>query len=474
MIRSAESMRDPAGAVVRQSGRVYRLVASEGEANARTFLASPSIVQRRGEGSCIPTRVLPREEWPNVPGTQHAALVLEHEPIGFPTYPYEWSPGMLQAAGALMLELATELSREGAGLKDATPFNILFRGFRPVFIDVLSVEERDLHDPIWFAYGQFVRTFLLPMIAARDLGWTLRRSFTGSRDGLDPAMLYARLNWSQRLRAPSLSTITGPVLLAKLGLATTVPPIERRRTEPRRARFVVERIIGQLTRALEQATPRALMSDWTGYADPGIHPPEYHSARRETVAAILAAHRPRRLLDVGANDGTFAQLAASAGAEVVAIDRDEAVVERMYRNVSAVGGNVLPLVVDLIDPTPATGWRNLERSAFLERASGQFDAVLCLAVLHHLVVGDGLALREVMSLLSSLTTDLLVAEFVPATDVWCAKLARGRPVTEERWSEAAFEVEARRWFTIEGRHAEGLRGRTLYILRRHAAAPDVE
>jgi len=463
-------MRDPAGAVVRQSGRVFRLVAREGEANARTYLASPSVARRCADGSCVPTHVLPQGEWPSVPGAQHAALVLEHEPIDFPSYPYEWSPGMLRAAGVLILELASELSREGAGLKDATPFNVLFRGSRPVFIDALSVEERDQHDPIWFAYGQFVRTFLLPLIAARDLGWTLRRTFTGSRDGLDPATLYARLSWGERLRAPSRGTITGPVLLGKLGLVATVPTIEKRRTEPQRARFVLERIIGQLARALELATTSSGKSEWTGYADPRVHPPEYHASRRDAVAAVLAAHRPRRLLDVGTNDGTFALLAALAGAEVVAIDRDEAVVEQTYQRAAAARSSVLPLVVDLIDPTPATGWRNVERSSFLERATGRFDAVLCLAVLHHLVVGDGLALREVMSLLSSLTTDLLVAEFVPASDVWCAKLARGRPVTEDRWSEAAFEAEAQRWFTIEARHTDGLRGRTLYILHRHTAA----
>jgi len=470
MIGNTDSMRDPAGMVMRQSGRVFRLVTSQGETNARTYLTSPSVLRRCIEGSCVPTRVLPREEWPNLPGTKEAVLVLEHERINFPSYPYEWSPGMLRAAGMLTLELAAELSREGAGLKDATPFNVFFRGIRPVFIDALSVERRDQADPLWFAYGQFVRTFLLPLIAARDLGWTLRRSFTGSRDGLDPATLYARLRWHKLLRAPAFGTITGPVLLAKLGLVTIIPTLEKRRTDPHRARFILERLIGQLSRALDCAGTRSVKSDWTEYLDPRVHPPEYHALRREAVAAVLANNRPHRVLDVGTNGGAFALLAASFGAEVVAIDRDEAVVEQTYRHAITAGVNVLPLVVDLIDPTPATGWRNTERTSFLERAAGQFDFVLCLAVLHHLVVGDGLALREVMTLLGSLTTDLLVAEFVPASDIWCAKLARGRLVTEERWSEAAFEAEALRFFRIEARHTEGLRGRTLYVFRRNTVA----
>lgn len=465
-MRSPESLRDPAGILVRRKDQVFRLITKDGEENARAFLTSRSIARRCTDGSCVRTFPLPKAEWPNVSGIEHAVEVLAHETIPFPSYPYEWTPGMLAAAGGLTLDIARDLLVEGRGLKDATPFNILFRGSHAVFVDALSVEKRDPQDPIWFAYGQFVRTFVLPLVAARDLGWTLRQSLSGARDGLDPAALYARLSWPALLRRPSRSAITGPVLLAKLGFAMTVPTIDRRRAEVPRARFVFEKILDQLERMVNSAMSHETTSEWTEYSDPSVHPAEYHAVRMQIVTDTLATLHPRRLLDVGTNDGTFAFIAAALGAEVVAIDRDEAVVEQTFQRASAESRDILPLVVDLSDPTPATGWRNLERRSFLQRATNHFDAVLCLAVLHHLVVGDGLALGDVMSLLSTLTTDLLVAEFVPSSDIWCKKLARGRPVEENRWSESAFEVEAARWFTITERHTSGLRGRTIYVLRR--------
>lgn len=470
MIRSPESLRDPAGVVVRSSNRIFRLVGKEGVAAARVYLNSPSIARCVAQGSCVSTRELARGQWPALDDVAHVEMVLEHDVIPFATYPYEWTPGMLRAAGALTIDLASALIPEGAHLKDATPLNILYRGARPVFIDTLSVEPRDERDPVWFAYGQFVRTFLLPLIASRDLRWTLRRTFCGARDGIDPSELFACMSWRERLRAPTRSTVTGPVLLSRLGLITSFPAVEKRRTDPKRARFVLERILAQVAKALEAAAPPLRASEWTGYVDPSVHPPEYHTARHALISSVLSQFRPRRVLDVGTNDGAFALLAAKGGAEVVAIDRDEAVVDQTFARVAATGANVLPLVVDLTDPTPATGWRNAERRSFLDRAAGHFDMVLCLAVLHHMVVGDGLQLRDVMTLLASLTTDVVVAEFVPTEDVWCAKLARGRPVSAERWTEIVFEAEAERLFTIEGRHSEGLRGRTLYVLRRRDAA----
>src|SRR5690349_129632 len=90
-------------------------------------------------------------------------MILEHERIPFPSYPYEWAAPMLHAAGRLTLDLAASLAKEGMGLKDATPYNILFRGPQPVFVDLLSIERRDPRDAIWLPYAQFVRMFLSPL-----------------------------------------------------------------------------------------------------------------------------------------------------------------------------------------------------------------------------------------------------------------------------------------------------------------------
>jgi SAM-dependent methyltransferase len=461
------SLRDPAGRLLRLQDRVLRVVHPDGAANARACLESPTVARWQAEQRFVRTRELPRSDWPALPAAGPIATLLEHETVPFPSHPCEWSPAMLRAAGLLTLDLAGDLLDEHLSLKDATPLNVLFAGKLPIFVDALSVEDRDPRSPIWLPYGQFIRTFILPLMAGRHLGWSLRRTFTGARDGLTPEELFDALGWRGRLRSGVFGAVTGPVLLSRLNLGARLPaaPV----TDERRAAFVLRRTLGRLRNALNSAERAPRRSAWTAYRDPSVHAAAYHAARFQLVERILGTHRPARVLDVGANDGAFSELAAAIGAEVVAIDRDEAVVDQAFRSPGRASARVMPLVVDLADPTPATGWRNTERPSFLDRATGHFDLVLCLAVLHHLVVGDGLPLAEVVDLIATLTTDVLVAEFVPADDPWCARLAAGRPVPPERWSQAAFEAEAARHFTIVSRHPVGHDGRLVLVLRKPGA-----
>ena len=464
MIGYPLSLRDPAGRLMRVQDRVFRLVHPEGADNARACLQSPTIARWQAERRFVGTSELAATDWPTMPGAGPVTTVLEHEVVPFPSHPCEWTPGMLKAAGLLTLDLAAELLDESRGIKDATPLNVLFMGGQPIFVDALSVEDRDPRSPVWLPYGQFVRTFILPLVANRHLGWSLRRIFTGARDGLTPEELYPPLRWRSRLSPGVFGAVTGPVLLSRFRPRTPFPSLPV--TDELRAKFILRRLLAHLRKVLESQDGNSRESNWTSYRDPAIHATEYHAARLQIVENVCRTHRPTRVLDVGANDGAFSALAASCGADVVAIDRDEVVVDRMFRHMSGSSSRVLPLVVDLADPTPATGWRNAERPSFLARAAGGFDLVLCLAVLHHLVVGDGLPLAAVVDQVTALTRDVLVAEFVPSEDPWCRRLAAGRPVSAERWSIQAFEEEAARHFVIASRHPVGANGRTILVLRK--------
>ena len=103
------------------------------------------------------------------------------------------------------------------------------------------------------------------------------------------------------------------------------------------------------------------------------------------------------MLDLGANDGRFSRLAIEAGAaSVVAVDSDHVVVDRLYRDLRQEGEHrILPLVIDLSNPSPALGWRNRERPAFVERVRP--DLVLCLAVVHHLALTNTVPLDEIVA-----------------------------------------------------------------------------
>jgi SAM-dependent methyltransferase len=175
--------------------------------------------------------------------------------------------------------------------------------------------------------------------------------------------------------------------------------------------------------------------------------PAEFAAKEKFVGAALGG--ATRVLDVGCNTGTFSLMAARGGAEVVAIDYDAAVVDRVWREASRERLNVLPLVVNLARPTPATGWRNGEAESFLERAAGRFDLVLMLAVIHHMLVTERVPLEEIMSLTAELTTCSAVVEYVDPADPMFRQIARGRDHLHADLNAAAFVRCAERWFAVE-------------------------
>jgi len=188
--RQLETFRDPAGSLRMTGDRVLRRVRPDHAEHALRFLESDLARQWVQQGRLIETRFLP--------GPDHE-LTLEHPRVFFPSYPWEWTPSAWMSAAELTLDLCEALLERGLILKDATPLNILFRGTQPVFVDVLSVDARDPESPLWLAYGQFVRTFLLPLAAYKFLGWPLS-STIHKRDGYEPADLAPYLSRWQRWR----------------------------------------------------------------------------------------------------------------------------------------------------------------------------------------------------------------------------------------------------------------------------------
>jgi len=145
-VTGGATFRDPAGSVSVTRHRVIRTVFPEGIANLNACLNSPAARRFVDSGDMIATY---KPETTAAPRPDRE--VVEHPRIPFIGYPYEWTPAMLHTAARLTLDLCSAFIEEGLGLKDATPLNILFRGPRPVFIDVLSIEERSPLDPIWLA-----------------------------------------------------------------------------------------------------------------------------------------------------------------------------------------------------------------------------------------------------------------------------------------------------------------------------------
>lgn len=452
------SFRDPSGWLCLIGGRVIRVITPSGVPDFRAFLDAEPSLALSANGRVIGSRILDQAaiEFLKSDRTFGALLdrsatgaIVEHEPIEFPSYPHEWPPEMLTAAGELTLDLAFALLSHDLGLKDATPYNILFQGACPVFVDVLSFERRTPGDATWLPYAQFVRTFLLPLLMNRRTGLGLDQVFIGRRDGLEPADVVRFLGPIARWLPPMVTLVTLPARLS--AKAERAGGLYRKRIlkDADRARFVMESVLGQLRRTLRRLQPESRRSTWSEYTEEQTHySEENRRLKAQFVQAGLARCRPARVLDIGCNTGDFSEMAARSGANVVAIDSDPVVVGRLWRRARAANLKVLPLVVNLGRPTPAVGWRNLECGSFLARATGAFDMVLMLAVFHHLLVAERIPLDEILALAATLTRSDLLIEYVDPADPMFRRLSRGRDELFRACTRDAFEAACREHFEV--------------------------
>lgn len=449
---------------MRSQGRILRSVAPAAAGRLQDFLLSPLGAELTREGRLIETWLLPAGE--QAAQGRDAGVWFEHRRVPFPSYPYEWSPAMLHAAADLTLTLARRLHEHGLGLKDATPYNILFDGARPVFVDLLSIEDRTPGDPVWRACAQFASTFLLPLALNRRNGLPIAAMLLGSREGVDPEAAWRQLSWAARLRSPFRSLVTMPELLRRLGLVKQDHYAARALDNPEKASFILDFLYARLERQLARFRPARLQhSHWTSYmCQLSYGGPEF-AAKQRFVETALAAAAPARVLDIGCNTGAFSVLAARAGASVVAIDYDEAVIDHLWRAASHDQLDILPLVVNLARPTPAMGWLYSECDSFLDRARGSFDMILMLALIHHLMVSERIPLDQVMEMAASLTTGHAIIEYVDPADPMFRTIARGREHLHADLNLDAFTRSAARLFHIE-RSEQVMPTRTLFHLRK--------
>ncbi len=466
------SFRDPAGQLLISNNRVFRAIFESGGKDIEAFLASRAAKQFINDGCIVDAQIPdPMQVTSILPEsfTSSAEIILEHDNIFFPSYPIEWPPEMLNSAAKLTLNLAERFVDEGMGLKDATPYNILFRGPRPIFVDVLSIELRDSNNPIWLPKAQFERTFLFPLLAQRHFGITLDQIFLGSREGIKPERMYAYCSLIERVMPPFFWNVTLPVWLSKQRKDFGEDIYEKRLTnDPEKARFILKYTLRRLRRLLNIAATSAVSqtSDWSNYDTDNSYSDKNYVTKAEFIENSMHQYAPRTVLDIGCNTGRFSKIAAINGAKVVAIDIDPVVVGRLWNVAYKKHLDIQPLVVNLAQPTPATGWCNKETLSFLARASGKFEAVFMLAVIHHLLITERIPLREILLVAACLTTKLLIIEFVGRDDQMFRHLCRGRMELYQWYTKEAFELAAAEFFETIKSARLGETQRWLYILRK--------
>ncbi len=468
------TFRDPSGTVVLEPDRVLRYLTAEGHNALTTFLDSEFAAKLAEAGIIVTTRKLgaPGARAPLAPvvdAHRNFHHVVEHRRIPFVTYPCEWSMEQLFDAASLTLDLAEQALPHGFVLKDATPYNIVFDHARPVFVDIASFARRDPSATAWVAGGQFTRQFLLPLLAHKLGVPRIQDTYLTHRDGMEAAELRSLPGLTKGLRRGYFSLVAAPLLLERIsGAGPLKPKWEPKAASAEKAEFTMRWIFRSFRRQLRAVEPkRRVATHWAAYQRqvPSYSPEEF-GVKRAFVEEAIRVAAPKRVLDIGCNEGLFSQAAVAQGASVVAFDQDAGVIGALYQKARDGRLPILPLVQDLGRPTPPHGWRNRERASFLNRVRGNFDLVLGLAVLHHMLVTDGVPLTDAIELFAEFTTGHVLLEYVDPKDAHFQTLLRGRETIHEYLTRERFEAQIAKYFTVVQslEVKEGLR--RIYLLKK--------
>jgi ribosomal protein L11 methylase PrmA len=439
MTADGGSFRDPDSRVFYDGDAVYRVLTRQGrddfDALARSgLLADPRLVRTSLAGQPPPSDLL----------TESPAGVLRHERVPFVSYPYEWSFSMLRDAALLQLALIQAALEHDLMLKDATPYNTQYVGTRPVHIDVGSFEPLREQE-LWVGYRQFCCLYLYPLLLQATKGISPQSLLRGALEGITPAQMRSLMSTRDRFRRGYLTHV---FLQARLeGGHRTSTRVPARLARPGVGKAVIAANVRKMRRLVTRLDWQPPKSLWSGYGACNSYTEADAQAKDAFVRDVAAAGPWPLVWDLGANNGRHARLVAGSAQQVVAFDADEATVERLYRALRDENEQrVLPLVTNLLDPSPGLGWRLCERRSALER--GRPDLVLALALVHHLTIGGNVPLRDVVQWLASLGGALIV-EFPDRADPMVHRLLDpkrdglhadyGR-ATFERHLHDAFEV----------------------------------
>ncbi len=392
-----------------------------------------------------------------------AAAVLRPERIPLVSYPYEWSFSQLREAARLTLAIMRRALDAGFWLKDASAFNVQFLRGKPIFIDTLSFEPYREGEP-WPGYGQFCRHFLAPLALSDLVHPNCLKLLTAHIDGIPLDLASRALPWATKLRAG----LAAHIHLHALATSNAKTPGGSRKGHVSKQALLG--MIDSLQASVDKLRPPDIPTRWGDYYGHTNYSMAAFDAKKAIVGELLGMIQPRPSMvwDLGANTGVFSEIAAKTADLVVAWDGDPIAVEAAHRKWTAEGRtNLIPLLQDFANPSPALGWACRERKSFGQRAPA--DATLSLALVHHLAIGNNVPLPEVARWLASLG-EWAIVEFVPKSDSQVVEMLASREDVFPTYTADGFAQAFGAPFEEVASKQVPETQRTIHLFRRRGAA----
>lgn len=444
------SYRDPSGFIFRSEGKTYRQVNLVYKEQYELLMTSGLYAELTSKGLLLPHQ----EVTENITGSDIRYKTLLPEQIPFISYPAEWSFGMLQDAALKTLQIQRIALEHGMVLKDATPYNLQWKDGQLIFIDTLSFEKYDGSKP-WIAYRQFCESFFAPLLLMHYSKQALQALFNAYPDGIPLPIAAALLPRRSRF---SLHTYLHIHLHAKVSGQSK----GNTGKQPVFSKAKMLNLLKSLELGVGGLKAPSGSSTWSAYYEEASQREDYLVQKKKIISGMLGSLKDiNHAADLGANDGAFSRLVADTGIPVLAADFDPNCIQRLYTEIRKEGiENIQPLIVDLANPTPATGLNNTERASFMERLDT--DLILALALIHHLCIGRNIPLEDAARFFHSMGRHLLI-EFVPKADEKVRFMLDQKADIYTGYDESHFEAAFSGRFTLLNKIPVPGSSRTLYL-----------
>lgn len=394
----------------------------------------------------------------NISNNTNLYKIIKPKTINFISYPYEWCFSELKQAALTTLEIQKISLDYGMTLKDASAYNIQFFNGKAIFIDTLSFEK--YHEgQIWKPYRQFCQHFLAPLALMSHTDIRLNQLLRIYVDGIPLDLTSRLLGKSTRLIFSLLSHIH---LHAKSQKHYEDKPIITKQKKLRKNSFMG--LIESLNSSVKNCNWKPVDTEWGEYYSDTNYSKSSFNQKKIIIDEAIDKIKPKLVWDLGANTGIFSRISSEKGINTISFDIDPAAVEKNFLELNSKNEkNILPLLLDITNPSPGLGWNNMERSSFFAR--GPTDLVLSLALIHHLAISNNLPFYKIVQFFKNICKNLII-EFIPKSDSQVIKLLSTREDIFDEYSMEKFEDEFKKFFTIETKIKLDNSERSIYIMKK--------
>ena len=446
--------RDPSGFVFKHNKEIYRAVNKAYRQNYDHLIQSGLFKKL-----CSEELLIKHQELDDNKLNFDCYKIIKPVQIDFISYPYEWSFEQLKDAAITTLTIQKIALDYKMSLKDASAYNVQFMDSKPVFIDTLSFEIYKEGFP-WIAYKQFCQHFLAPLLLMAYKDLRLQKLLNNFMDGIPLDLTNSLLPFKCLIDPKILLHIT---LHSKAQKKFSAKKADLKEGGFSKNSFY--RLIDNLLSSVKSIKLKNINSHWINYYNGDNSNPEYINHKKELISLFLDRIKPGTLWDLGSNTGVFSKIASEKNIRVICFDSDPVIVNKVYVDCKSRNEkNILPLVMDLVNPSSASGWAESEHKSLTERASAEI--VMALALVHHLAITNNIPLRSIAEYFANLSGKLLI-EFIPKDDANTQILLRSREDIFSDYNQLNFENEFNKFFTIIAKEKINSSERVLYLMERN-------